>query len=433
MWIQCQANVFGEPTIGDIPSCQKQQYEALSLVLAEYLPEGGLVMDSCNPTNMALLSMAETTESIDDAHHGVLPTGDLKERFSLTCIYFATRGNQWADSSQWLSKGSHCAWYGLTCDGRGQVVGIDLELNKLGGTIPSELAILTHLKRLDIGSGNLEGSIPVELYNTLTNLEALFARSNRLETEISTGVGGLQSLTELDLSYNNIRGALPSEFGLLLDLKFIRCDNCQLAGTLPTEIGECTKLEELSFRTNFIAGIIPTEIGHLTRLQILDLHTNSLGPEPIPTALFRLTQLTYLNMAFNPFEASAFPNEWLPNLTNLLTLDFAAVSFTGTIEPSFWAPSMTSLSLGGNSISGTIPTEIGTLTRLVSLALASNDLEGGLPSELGNLLDLQFLFVMPGNEWLDLGNIPLELDRLITENGVCHWRDDICYTGGTNV
>ena len=44
--------------------------------------------------------------------------------------------------------------------------------------------------------------------------------------------------------------------------------------------------------------------------------------------------------------------------------------------------------LGRNQLSGTIPAELGNLTRLISLGLENNQLSGTIPAEIGNLTSL---------------------------------------------
>ena len=51
--------------------------------------------------------------------------------------------------------------------------------------------------------------------------------------------------------------------------------------------------------------------------------------------------------------------------------------------------SVTELRLSGNSLSGSIPSELGNLTNLTGLYLNDNSLSGSIPSELGNLTNLR--------------------------------------------
>ena len=71
---------------------------------------------------------------------------------------------------------------------------------------------------------------------------------------------------------------------------------------------------------------------------------------------------------------------------------------------------VTRLILNNNSLTGTIPSELGNLTNLTWLQLSRNSLSGGIPSELGNLTKLTWLT-------LDLnyslaGSIPREVGNL---------------------
>jgi hypothetical protein len=100
----------------------------------------------------------------------------------------------------------------------------------------------------------------------------------------------------------------------------------------------------------------------------------------------------------------------LGNLSNLTRLTLWNNSLTGTIPTELGNLSnLSSLSLGSNDLTGTIPTELGNLSNLMWLALYNNELTGTIPTELGNLSNLSSL-------WLDnnelTGTIPTELGNL---------------------
>ncbi len=75
---------------------------------------------------------------------------------------------------------------------------------------------------------------------------------------------------------------------------------------------------------------------------------------------------------------------------------------------------LTGLSLAYNSLTGSIPAELGNLTNLTSLSLNNNSLTGSIPAELGNLTNLTYLFL--DNNSLT-GSIPAELGNLTNLNG----------------
>ena len=72
--------------------------------------------------------------------------------------------------------------------------------------------------------------------------------------------------------------------------------------------------------------------------------------------------------------------------------------------------SVTELRLSGNSLSGSIPSELGRLTNLTTLDLAFNSLSGSIPSELGSLINLTELNLSDNSL---SGSIPPELGSLI--------------------
>ena len=65
--------------------------------------------------------------------------------------------------------------------------------------------------------------------------------------------------------------------------------------------------------------------------------------------------------------------------------------------------------LRSNDLAGTLPSELGSLSRLTNLNLAYNSLEGRIPSELGNMSNLKALRLY-GNEFI--GEMPRELADL---------------------
>ena len=71
---------------------------------------------------------------------------------------------------------------------------------------------------------------------------------------------------------------------------------------------------------------------------------------------------------------------------------------------------LTSLILYRNRFSGTLPTEIGLLTRLANLQLYTNQLSGTLPTEIGRLTQLTASLYLFGNSFS--GTLPTELNLL---------------------
>eukprot|EP00750_Incisomonas_marina_P006920 INCI14740.4.p1 GENE.INCI14740.4~~INCI14740.4.p1 ORF type:complete len:1069 (-),score=150.17 INCI14740.4:136-3342(-) len=83
-------------------------------------------------------------------------------------------------------------------------------------------------------------------------------------------------VTELQLCFNNLAGAIPSELGLLSTLTSIRLVGNVLTGAIPLELGSLVGLETLDLGNNSLTGRIPTTLGQLGSLRRLNLGRNQL-------------------------------------------------------------------------------------------------------------------------------------------------------------
>ena|SRR3989344_6471195 len=76
----------------------------------------------------------------------------------------------------------------------------------------------------------------------------------------------------LDVSGNNLTGALPAGIRHLTKLEELNASNNKMTG-IPAEIGQLSKLKVLNYAKNQITGL-PLELGNLTQLEVLDLSGN---------------------------------------------------------------------------------------------------------------------------------------------------------------
>lgn len=204
----------------------------------------------------------------------------------------------------------------------------------------------------------------------------------------------LSQLTSLDLGRNKMSiGSFPELLFQMTKLRFLYLDSVGLEGTIPSEIAKLNKLEQLYLSANSFSGSLPSEMQALTSMESFQTNTNNLEGD-----IFNIV------------------GGW-PVLKNL---DFGNNDFVGTI-PTNLPSSLVSLRLDRNSVGGSLPTELGTLTNLKSVIVTQNfRLGGALPSELGRCSSLETLQIdsntFSGKIPSEFGNLPAILEIRLGQN-----------------
>ncbi|MDE2678346.1 MAG: hypothetical protein OXI76_10615 [Gemmatimonadota bacterium] len=307
----------------------------------------------------------------------------LSDREALEILYEVTGGARWTRNTNWLSDRPLDEWHGVTTNGEGRVVGLNLGVNNLTGRIPAELAHLSELADLNLSWNSLGGPIPPEL-------------------------AGLSGLVRLILGQNNLTGGIPPALGRLSRLAVLYLDGNELAGPIPPELGNLSGLVLLDLKQNELTGPIPPALGNLSELVFLDLWGNELTG-PIPEQLGDLSVLQRLNLALNRL-AGPIPAQ-LGDLTTLDQLFLGRNELTGPIPPELGRLTrLRLLYLDNNELTGPIPTRLRGLSNLTQLRLDENSLTGSIPAELSRLTNLSIVN-LGGNRLA--GPIPPEL-RMIS-------------------
>jgi hypothetical protein len=201
------------------------------------------------------------------------------ERYILAVLYYTTSGSFWYGFQ--LKTTDHCTWnyvlvdskFGVFCDkDTGMMDNLMMLANNLFGTIPWELVLLTNLKTLDLGYNILAGTIPSRIAE-LTGLEYFRAGVNQLTGTLpplfSPGMLGI------DVAMNELNGTLPETWATGMPLlQILSMSTNRITGTLPTNIGLLSDLRFLGVSTA-MTGALPTELGLLSSLQEAELHRTS--------------------------------------------------------------------------------------------------------------------------------------------------------------
>ncbi|KAM3733180.1 hypothetical protein ACB098_11G115700 [Castanea mollissima] len=314
---------------------------------------------------------------------------------------------------------------------------LDLRYNNLVQGIPSELGFLSKLQKLILHNNHLSGRFPPSLGN-LSSLQILLFANNNLEGEIPNTVAQMKSLTAFGVGENHLSGVFPPslynlslltgialtdnnftgnlnlDLGIALqNLQLLWIGGNQFTGTIPVSLSNVSDIQGLEILENQFTGTIPMSFGNLLNLQWFGAYSNLLGNNLVDdlsflSSLKNCSQLNHVDVSFNQL-GSELPNS-ITNLSiQLLWLGLSGNSIGGSIPTQISnLVRLTELDLVSNLLTGNIPSSIGKLTTLNALYLYENNLTGVIPSSVGNMTQLLYLSLY--NNSLE-GNIPTSLGR----------------------
>ncbi|CAB9511995.1 Leucine Rich Repeat [Seminavis robusta] len=331
-----------------------------------------------------------------------LPKWRLIQRFAMATFYYSTRGDYWVKNRGWLDwETNECSWEQIVFN---QTFSPDLCCNEMG-----------EIKALQFwNANNMEGTIPPEISLLGKSLQSFKVHQQlQLRGTIPTEFGLLTKLTGLVLSVTNIDGSFPSEFGQLQSLQELHLILTSNQGQIPSEIGRLSNLSTFAVVRTDLTGSVPGELYKLPGLQSLTiqecprLETEYILQEVIQTAK-KLRSLMLSSQSSGT--VMSIPSE-IGKLTELERLHLIDWTNQGTIPSELGQlTKLTSLYMPGNSISGILPHEVFELTELINLNVGSNQLQGTLPPVLfSKLSQLKFISI---NDNMFSGTVPTELGQL---------------------
>ena len=117
--------------------------------------------------------------------------------------------------------------------------------------------------------------------------------SNKGLNDVSHDILDDSTVTTINLSGNNLTGALPAEIRKLTNLEVIDASDNNMTG-IPAEIGQLSKLRIANFANNNISGL-PMEIGNLKNLETFDLRGNpNVSQQDLSQIKLKLPNATFL-------------------------------------------------------------------------------------------------------------------------------------------
>ncbi|CAM0905677.1 unnamed protein product [Alopecurus aequalis] len=282
----------------------------------------------------------------------------------------------------------HCSWRGVTC-AAGAVTAIELPRRGLRGDF-SAAAGLRALARLDLSFNELAGAVPAAL-GALARLELLDLSMNTLSGPIPPTLGGAVALKFLNLSNNALSGAIPDGLRGLKELQEVQISGNKLTGAIPGWLAGLPGLRVLSAYENKLSGPIPPWLGLSSNLQVLNLHSNALEGS-LPSSLFDLGNLQVLILTVNRLNGTI--PDTIGRCLALSNVRIGNNRLGGAIPASIGdATSLTYFEADSNELSGGIPAQFARCANLTLLNLAYNRLAGEVPDMLGELRNLQELII----------------------------------------
>ncbi|KAL6969005.1 uracil phosphoribosyltransferase [Sarracenia purpurea var. burkii] len=274
---------------------------------------------------------------------------------------------------------------------------LSLRSNLFSGTIPSNLGkMFPNLANYDVSQNFLHGKIPLSI-REMKGLNSLSASDNDLSGEIPLVWDDKPNLFNIELSNNRLSGEIPRSMGSLGSLLFLFLGNNSLSGEIPSSLQNCTIMDTLDLGQNRFSGKLPLWIGErMSTLLILRLRSNSFTGH-IPEDLCSLSSLHILDLAENNLTGS-IPS-CFGNLSGMTT-DIPGARYEGQLSVvakgrEFVYQStlylVNSIDLSSNKLSGEMPEELTSLSRLGTLNLSMNRLTGTIPVEIGILRRLETL------------------------------------------
>ncbi|KAG4127409.1 hypothetical protein ERO13_D10G214133v2 [Gossypium hirsutum] len=287
---------------------------------------------------------------------------------------------------------------------------LTLAANYLSGGIPSSLANLSSLDFLELSRNQLEGNLPNDL-SRLSNLKVLVFSRNNLSGTIPSSIYNLSSLTYIDMGSNQLSGEIAPEIGFLFPkLEILYIGGNQFTGKIPRSLANISSLDQLDINSNGFCGPVPENLGKLQNLTLLAIDYNHLGSGKDGDLDFvsSLTNCSGLKLlAIHNNRLGGVLPDSVANLSTQIEILFMGENrISGNIQGIGNLVKLTQLDLGGNLLTGKIPSSIGKLQNLVTFNLSMNHLSGPIPSSIGNLSQLSLLD-LNGNNFE--GRVPLTL------------------------
>ncbi|CAL1357831.1 unnamed protein product [Linum trigynum] len=310
--------------------------------------------------------------------------------------------------TSWVGQEDCCTWSHVVCDNyTGHVTELHLGLPQpsnwsnsvLSGKLNPSLLELKYLGYLDLSNSDFHGIQVPSFLGLMTSLNTLYLDEAGFGGLIPHQLGNLSNLQHLGLQASKHYGLYADSLRWLSglpSLKFLDLSNVDLSNASDwlNMINALPSLSKLYLANCQILHTPALANVNLSSLSSLSLYHNQFDQTSVPSWVFHLKSLTFLNLAYNTFRGP-IPLQ-LQNLTSLRTLELASNHFNHSVPN--WLYSLHHLEyldLYSNKLNGRVSTiGIGNLSSLVHLDMSVNhglEFERGIPESFKSLCRLRSL------------------------------------------
>ncbi|XVF55058.1 hypothetical protein PTKIN_Ptkin06aG0006200 [Pterospermum kingtungense] len=300
----------------------------------------------------------------------------------------------------WTQTMDCCSWDGISCDAGGRVTELDLSNQSISGAIDnsSSLFRLQHLQQLNLAYNKLIFAFPSE-FDKLANLSHLNLSNAGIKGQIPAEISRLKTLVTLDLSVSLYLGQplklekpnLEMLVQNLTRLRFLHLDGVNISATGKEwceALSSLTNLQVLSMSNCHLSGPIHSSFSKLQSLSVIRLDGNNLSV-PLPKFIADFQNLTSLCLSCTNM-IGRLPEEIYA--TTLQNLDLSGNKLLGGSFQNFSLnASLQTLVLSDTNFGGQIPDSIGNLGQLTRIEFARCNFSGPIPKSMQKLKQLVYV------------------------------------------
>ena len=138
--------------------------------------------------------------------------GTLLQRYIIILFFFQSQNLRPRIDAKQLSRKPTCDWDLVSCDDLNAkfVEKLDFSNQNLIGTVPTEIGLLKTLQNLNLSHNALSGTINVDIFTILPNLNHLDLSANEFEGDIPINLLQMNTLRALILRDNRLVGTLSN-------------------------------------------------------------------------------------------------------------------------------------------------------------------------------------------------------------------------------